>query len=343
MNLSVKEICREINGNWYGKSNVIVNSSSSIEKTTNNSICFLENVKFEKKIYSNDFKASVIIIQYNLLGKLSFSLEEILKKSTELKTIILVKNNAKESFTVLLNLFDKRSINIGIEKTSFISKNAKIGKKNYIGAFSYIGNESETAELVQIFPNCYIGNNVKIGNNTIIYSGVKIYDNTVIKSNCIIHSGCVIGADGFGFIKKDLKNIKIPHLGNVIIEENVEIGANTCIDRGKTHSDSTLIKREVKIDNLVQIGHNVEIGENTMIAGCTGIAGSVKIGKNCLIGGKVAIADHVIIADEIRIAGNSGVTKSFLKKGVVIQGPIAFEKNKFQKSYIHFKNISNKK
>ena len=343
MNLSVKEICREINGNWYGKSNVIVNSSSSIEKTTNNSICFLENIKFEKKIYSNDFKASVIIIQYNLLGKLSFSLEEILKKSTELKTIILVKNNAKESFTVLLNLFDNRSINIGIEKTSFISKNAKIGKKNYIGAFSYIGNESETSESVQIFPNCYIGNNVKIGNNTIIYSGVKIYDNTVIKSNCIIHSGCVIGADGFGFIKKDLKNIKIPHLGNVVIEENVEIGANTCIDRGKTHSDSTLIKREVKIDNLVQIGHNVEIGENTMIAGCTGIAGSVKIGKNCLIGGKVAIADHVIIADEIRIAGNSGVTKSFLKKGVVIQGPIAFEKNKFQKSYIHFKNISNKK
>ena len=343
MNLSVKEICREINGNWYGKSNVIVNSSSSIEKTTNNSICFLENIKFEKKIYSNDFKASVIIIQYNLLGKLSFSLEEILKKSTELKTIILVKNNAKESFTVLLNLFDNRSINIGIEKTSFISKNAKIGKKNYIGAFSYIGNESETSESVQIFPNCYIGNNVKIGNNTIIYSGVKIYDNTVIKSNCIIHSGCVIGADGFGFIKKDLKNIKIPHLGNVVIEENVEIGANTCIDRGKTHSDCTLIKREVKIDNLVQIGHNVEIGENTMIAGCTGIAGSVKIGKNCLIGGKVAIADHVIIADEIRIAGNSGVTKSFLKKGVVIQGPIAFEKNKFQKSYIHFKNISNKK
>ena len=342
MNLSVKEICREINGNWYGKSNVIVNSSSSIEKTTNNSICFLENIKFEKKIYSNDFKASVIIIQSNLIEKLSLPIEKILNKSTELKAIILV-NNAKESFTVLLNLFDKRSINIGIEKTSFISKNAKIGKKNYIGAFSYIGNKSETAELVQIFPNCYIGNNVKIGNNTIIYSGVKIYDNTVIKSNCIIHSGCVIGADGFGFIKKDLKNIKIPHLGNVVIEENVEIGANTCIDRGKTHSDSTLIKREVKIDNLVQIGHNVEIGENTMIAGCTGIAGSVKIGKNCLIGGKVAIADHVIIADEIRIAGNSGVTKSFLKKGVVIQGPIAFEKNKFQKSYIHFKNISNKK
>ena len=342
MRFSVKEICNNVNGIGYGELNTIINSSSNIEKTINNSICFLNNIRFEKLIFSNEFKASALIIQSSLIEKLSLPIDKILNKSKELKAIISV-SNAKESFTVLLNLFDKKSINIGIEKTSFISKNAKIGKKNYIGAFSYIGNESETAESVQIFPNCYIGNNVKIGKNTIIYSGVKIYDNTVIKSNCIIHAGSVIGADGFGFIKKDLKNIKIPHLGNVVIEENVEIGANTCIDRGKTHSDCTLIKREVKIDNLVQIGHNVEIGENTMIAGCTGIAGSVKIGRNCLIGGKVAIADHVNIADEIRIAGNSGVTKSFLKKGVVIQGPIAFEKNKFQKSYIYFKNISNKK
>ena len=169
-----------------------------------------------------------------------------------------------------------------------------------------------------------------------------IRDSTIIQSNCIIHSGAVIGADGFGFISKMQKNIKISHFGNVIIEDNVEIGANTCIDRGKTHADSTIIRKGVKIDNLVQVGHNVEIGEYTMIAGCTGIAGSTKIGKHCLIGGKVAISDHIEIADNIKIAGNSGVTKSFLKKGIILQGPIAFENNKFQKSYIHFKNMKEK-
>jgi len=341
MNLRVKEIYQKINGVVIGKVNTIIKSTSGIEKTTNGSICYLDNMRFEKIIYSGNLKASVLLIESNLTDKFSFSLNEILKKNSNLESIIKVEN-AKEAFVSILSLFTIDEKRNNIEKPSYIANTVKLGKGNYIGAFSYIDEESEIGDSVKIFPNCFIGKNVKIGKQTIIYSGVKIYDNTKIKSNCIIHAGVVIGADGFGFISKMKKNIKISHFGNVIIEDNVEIGANTCIDRGKTHTDSTRIKNGVKIDNLVQIGHNVEIGENTMIAGCTGIAGSTKIGKNCLIGGKVAIADHIKIADNIKIAGNSGVTKSFLKKGMIIQGPIAFEKNKFQKSYIHFKNVSKK-
>tara|TARA_B100001758_G_C18387108_1_gene600763 strand:- start:104 stop:1132 length:1029 start_codon:yes stop_codon:yes gene_type:complete len=341
MNLRVKEIYQKINGVVIGKVNTIIKSTSGIEKTKNGSICYLDNVRFEKIIYSGQLKASVLLIESNLIDKLSFSLNAILKKNSNLEAIIKVEN-AKEAFVSILSLFTIDEKRNHIEKPSYIANNVKLGKENYIGAFSYIDEKTEICDSVKIFPNCFIGKNVKIGKKTIIYSGVKIYDNTKIKSNCIIHAGVVIGADGFGFISKMKQNIKIPHFGNVIIEENVEIGANTCIDRGKTHTDSTIIKNGVKIDNLVQIGHNVEIGEKTMIAGCTGIAGSTKIGKHCLIGGKVAIADHIKIADNIKIAGNSGVTKSFLKKGMIIQGPIAFEKNKFQKSYIHFKNISKK-
>ena len=342
MNFSLKEICQKINGIGVGEMEAFINSTSGIENSIKNSICYLDNINFEKIICSGNLKASALLIENKLINNLSISLNEVINKNVNLKTIIKV-DNAKEAFVKVLSLFKKKIVKNNIETPSFVAKSVKLGKENYVGAFSYIGEETEIDDSVKIFPNCYIGENVKIGKKTIIYSGVKIYDNSKIKSNCIIHSGAVIGADGFGFIPKTKKNIKISHFGNVIIEDNVEIGANTCIDKGKTHTDSTIIKNGVKIDNLVQIGHNVEIGENTMIAGCTGIAGSTKIGKNCLIGGKVAIADHIKIADNIKIAGNSGVTKSFNKKGIIIQGPIAFEKSKFQKSYIHFKNMSQKK
>ena len=337
MNLTVKEICRKINGIGVGDLNTIVKLTSGIDKTINESICYIDDLKFEKNIYSGKLKASTLIVQSNLIEQLNLSTKEIINKNPNLQSIIEVKN-AKESFANILSLFTKNQNRNQIESPSYIAKTVALGKEIDIGAFCYIDEETEISDSVKIFPNCFIGKNVKIGANTIIHAGVKIYDNTKIKSNCIIHAGAVIGSDGFGFIAKKEQNLKIEHLGNVIIESDVEIGSNTCIDRGKTHVDSTIIKRGAKLDNLIQIGHNVIIGEHTMIAGCTGIAGSTTIGKNCLIGGKVAIADHLEIADNIKIAGNSGVTKSFLKKGIIIQGPIAFEKKKFQKSYIDFKN-----
>ena len=339
MNFKAFEISSKINGNLIGSPNTIIKSTSSIEKTQLDSICYLDDKKYITLLNEGKLLSSVIIIQKNLKENFNLSNEKILKQNKLIKCVIYV-NDAKKSFNLILKLFSKKKKKFQIDKKSSISKTAVLGKNINIGAFSFIDDNCKIDDNVYIYPNCFIGKNVVIKENTIIYPGVKIYDNSVINENCIIHAGCVIGSDGFGFINEQKNNIKIPHLGTVSIGKDVEIGANTCIDRGKTHSDYTLIDDGVKIDNLVQIGHNVKIGKNTVIAGCTGIAGSTTIGKNCFIGGKVAISNHIKIANNIKIAGNSGVTKSFLKEGVEIQGPIAFEKKLFQKSYINFKKNS---
>ena len=336
MNFRAFEISVKINGNLIGSPSTIIKSTSNIEKTQVDSISYLDDKKYFYILDQGKVLSSVLIIQKNLEENLNLGNEEILKKNKRVKCIIYV-TDAKKSFNLILNLFSKQKKKFKIDKKSLISKSVMLGKNINIGAFSFIDDNCIIDDYVFIYPNCFIGKNVVIKENTIIYPGVKIYDNSVINENCIIHAGCVIGSDGFGFINEQQKNIKIPHLGKVSIGKDVEIGANTCIDRGKTHSDCTLIDDGVKIDNLVQIGHNVKIGKNTVIAGCTGIAGSSSIGENCLIGGKVAISNHIKIANNIKIAGNSGVTKSFLKEGVEIQGPIAFEKKLFQKSYINFK------
>ena len=334
MNFRAFEISSKINGNLIGSPSTIIKSTSNIEKTQLDSISYLDDKKYINILNEGKVLSSVIIIQKNLEGNLVN--EEILKKNKCVKCIIYV-TKAKKSFNLILKLFLKQKKKFQIDKKSSISKSVVLGKNINIGAFSFIDDNCKIGDYVYIYPNCFIGKNVVIGENTVIYPGVKIYDNSVINENCIIHAGCVIGSDGFGFINEQQNNIKIPHLGKVSIGRDVEIGANTCIDRGKTHSDCTLIDDGVKIDNLVQIGHNVKIGKNTVIAGCTGIAGSSSIGESCFIGGKVAISNHIKIANNIKIAGNSGVTKSFLKEGVEIQGPIAFEKKLFQKSYINFK------
>ncbi len=341
MNFKAHEISDKINGNLIGSPSAIIKSTASIEKTQLDSICYIDDTKYINLLYEGKVVSSAILIQKNIGEESSLESENILKKNKNIKCIIYV-SDAKKSFNKILKLFLKQNKKFQIDKNSSISKSVLLGKKINIGAFSFIDDNCKIDDFVYIYPNCFIGKNVVIKKNTIIYPGVKIYDNSVINENCIIHAGCVIGSDGFGFINEQKNNIKIPHLGKVSIGKDVEIGANTCIDRGKTHSDCTLISDGVKIDNLVQIGHNVKIGMNTVIAGCTGIAGSTTIGKNCLIGGKVAISNHIKIANNIKIAGNSGVTKSFLKEGIEIQGPIAFEKKLFQKSYIYFKKKSKK-
>ena len=339
MNFRAFEISNEINGNLIGSPRTIIQSTANIEKTQLDSICYLDDKKYINLLNEGKVLSSVIIIKKNLVENLNMGHEGVFKKNKLIKSIIYV-NDAKKSFNLILKLFSKQKKKFQIDKKSSISKSVVLGKNINIGAFSFIDDNCKIDDYVYVYPNCFIGKNVAIKKNTIIYPGVKIYDNSVINENCIIHAGCVIGSDGFGFINEQKNNIKIPHLGKVVIGKDVEIGANSCVDRGKTHSDCTLIDDGVKIDNLVQIGHNVKIGKNTVIAGCTGIAGSTTIGKNCLIGGKVAISNHIKIADNIKIAGNSGVTKSFLKEGIEIQGPIAFEKKLFQKSYINFKKKS---
>ena len=226
----------------------------------------------------------------------------------------------------------------GIEQPNFISSSAKIGKDVYIGAFAYIGDNSIIEDGVKIFPNATIGDRCEIKAETIIYAGVKIYAETKIGTRCIIHSGVVIGSDGFGHAPlPDGSYMKIPQLGNVIIENDVEIGANSTIDRATL--GSTIIRRGVKLDNLVQIAHNVEIGEHTVVAAQSGVSGSTKIGKNCLIGGQVGFVGHITIADRTRINAQSGVSKSIEEPGKAFTGSPAFDYTESLRSQVVFRHL----
>jgi UDP-3-O-[3-hydroxymyristoyl] glucosamine N-acyltransferase len=239
----------------------------------------------------------------------------------------------------LLDMYNQIKNNkVGVEQPSFISHSAKLGSSCYVGAFVHIGDHVVIGNNVKIFPNTVIGNHTRIGDGTIIYGGVKIYADTRVGKECTIHAGVVLGADGFGFTPNTENNYqKIPQIGNVIIEDNVEIGANTCVDRATL--GSTIVRRGAKLDNLIQVGHNVEIGENTVMAGCSAIAGSTKIGKNCLIGGQVGIAGHITIADGVKIAAQSGIASSILKENDIVQGSPAFSIRDHQRSYVVFKNL----
>jgi UDP-3-O-[3-hydroxymyristoyl] glucosamine N-acyltransferase len=225
----------------------------------------------------------------------------------------------------------------GIEQPSVISENVTYGDGLYLGSFCYIGKNVTIGKEVKIYPNSYIGDNVVIGDNCLLFAGVRIYSETVIGNNCTIHSGTIIGSDGFGFAPlEDGTFKKIPQIGNVIIENDVEIGANTTIDRATL--GSTFIRNGVKLDNHIQVAHNVDIDENTVIAAQTGIAGSTKIGKNCMIGGQVGIAGHLVIGNGVKIQAQSGIGKNLVDNEVV-QGSPSFNYGDFAKSYVHFKNL----
>jgi UDP-3-O-[3-hydroxymyristoyl] glucosamine N-acyltransferase len=240
----------------------------------------------------------------------------------------------------LLEEYDKITSfsKMGVEDPSFVGENSEIGENIYRGAFSYIGDNVKIGNNVKIYPHAYIGDNVTIGDNCIFYSGAKIYADTVVGNNCIIHSGVVIGGDGFGFAPQpDGSYKKIPQLGNVILRDNVEIGANTVIDCATL--GSTYIDKGVKLDNLVQIAHNVEIGANTVIASQTGISGSAKFGKNCIVGGQVGVVGHVEVADRVTLAAQTGVSKSILDEGAVKWGVPAMDHRDHMKSSVIFRNL----
>ena len=299
-------------------------SLSKIEEGFSGSLTFLANPKYTSHIYTT--KASIVIVNNDFLPEKKLNL-----------TLIKVEN-AYAAFTTLLEYYNSSKNNkVGIESPLYISESASYGKDVYLGAFSHIGDNVVIGDNVKIYPHTFIGDNVTIKSNTILYSGVKVYFECVIGSNCYINSGAVIGADGFGF-SPDENGVykKIPQIGNVILEDFVDVGAATTIDRATL--GSTVIKKGVKLDNQVQVAHNVVIGENTVIAAQTGIAGSTKIGANCQIGGQVGIAGHISIGDNVRIVGQSGVTKS-IKSNQTINGTPAFNNADFNKSYVHFKNL----
>lgn len=327
MEFSAQQIAALVNGEIEGDHNATVRNLSKIEEGKPGTLSFLGNGKYEHFIY--DTEASIVIVYKNFKAQ---------KKLKDNVTLIRV-DEPRESFAKLLEMYDQIKNNkVGVEQPSFISLSAKVGSSCYIGAFVHIGDNVVIGDNVKIFPNAIIGNNSKIGNNTIIYGGVRIYADSQIGNSCTIHAGVVIGADGFGFTPNTENNYsKVPQIGNVIIEDNVEIGANTCIDRATL--GSTIIRRGVKLDNLIQIAHNCEIGENTVMAGCVAIAGSTKIGKNCLIGGQVGIAGHITIADGVKIAAQSGIGKSITKENDIVQGSPAFSVHDYQRSYVVFRNL----
>jgi UDP-3-O-[3-hydroxymyristoyl] glucosamine N-acyltransferase len=246
--------------------------------------------------------------------------------------------DAYVAFTKLLEFYNQVKLNkTGIEQPSFIDETVQYGADLYLGSFSYIGKNVVIGNNVKIYPNSYIGDNAIIGDNVTIFAGGKIYSETVIGNNCTVHSGAIIGSDGFGFAPNaDGTYKKIPQIGNVVIEDDVEIGACTTIDRATM--GSTVIRKGVKLDNQIQIAHNVEIGENTVIAAQTGIAGSTKIGKNGMIGGQVGFAGHITVGNNVGIKAKSGITKN-VKDGQIMQGSLAFGYTDFSKSYVHFKNL----
>ncbi len=324
MKFTAAQIAGILEGEVIGNPDAVVFKLAKIEEGTEGSLTFLANPKYVNFIYTT--QATITIVNNDFVPE------------NELATTLIKVDDAYQSFSKLLEYYNQvKLMKSGIEQPSVISENVTYGEQLYLGSFSYIGKNVTIGNNVKIYPNCFIGDNVSIGDNCIFFAGVKIYSETEIGNNCNFHSGCVVGSDGFGFAPTEEGTFnKIPQIGNVIIEDDVEIGANTTIDRATL--GITLIRKGVKLDNHIQIAHNVEIGENTVIAAQTGIAGSTKIGSNCLIGGQVGIAGHLTIGNNVRVQAQSGIGKN-IPDGEIIQGSPAFNYSDFSKSYVHFRNL----
>ncbi|MWB93969.1 UDP-3-O-(3-hydroxymyristoyl)glucosamine N-acyltransferase [Flavobacterium sp. GA093] len=324
MKFTAEQIAGILEGEVVGNPNAEVTRLSKIEEGEEGSLTFLANPKYINHIYTT--KASVTIVNDSFVPE------------SEITTTLIKVEDAYASFSKLLEFYNQVKLNKnGIEPQTFMTEGTKYGENLYLGSFSYIGQNVVLGDNVKIYPNSFIGDNVVIGDNVYIFAGAKIYSETIIGNNCTIHSGTIIGADGFGFAPSEEGSYsKVPQIGNVIIEDNVDIGANTTIDRATL--GSTIIRKGVKLDNQIQIAHNVEIGENTVIAAQTGVAGSTKIGKNCMIGGQVGIAGHLTIGNNVRLQAQSGVARN-IKDDEILQGTPSIGYTDFNKSYVHFKNF----
>jgi UDP-3-O-[3-hydroxymyristoyl] glucosamine N-acyltransferase len=325
MEFTAGQIADLLGGTIEGDANAKVNRLAKIEEGEPGSLTFLANKKYEEYIYKT--QASLVVVNNSFVPEFP------------LHTTLIRVEDAYKSFAVLLDTYNKISQNkVGRENPHTIASSAKIGANPYIGSFVYVGENSVLGDDVKLYPGVYIGDNVTIGSNTTLFAGVKVYSESRIGSNCRIHSGVVIGGDGFGFAPQDDANyVKVAQIGNVIIEDHVEIGSNTTIDRATL--GSTIIRKGVKLDNLIQVAHNVEIGEHTVIAAQTGIAGSTKIGRFCMIGGQVGIVGHLVIADKVKIAAQSGIGSSITKEGEIVQGSPAFGIGDYKKSYVGFRKL----
>ncbi len=324
MKFTATQIAGILEGTVEGNPEVEVSKLAKIEEGTPGSLTFLANPKYTSYIYSTE--ASIAIVSNDFVA------------DQEVKPTLIRVEDAYKSFSKLLEYYNQVKLSkSGIEQPCFISDTASYGEGLYLGAFSYLGDNVSIGDNVKIYPNVYIGDNVTIGDNCVLFAGSKVYSDSVIGNTVYIHSGAIVGADGFGFTPNEKGEYsKVPQTGNVIIEDHVDIGAGTTIDRATL--GSTIIRKGVKLDNQIQIAHNVEIGAHTAIAAQTGIAGSTKIGKHCLIGGQVGISGHLTIGDKVRIQAQSGIGRN-IKDGEVLQGSPSFNYADWNRSYVHFKNL----
>lgn len=326
MKFSAKDIAALTGGKVEGNPDVAVSQLAKIEEGKPGALSFLSNPAYAQYIYSTS--ASIVIVNEDFTPEQSLPAE---------LTLVRVRD-ARQAFAKLLDAYNQFRMNkTGVAASASVSASAITGKNVYIGANAVVGDNVVIADGAKIHPNVTINDNARIGENTILYPGVVVYHDCVIGNNCILQGGTIIGGDGFGFQPNSENNYqKVPHIGNVVIEDNVEIGANTTIDRATM--GSTIIRRGVKLDNLIQVAHNVEIGENTVIASQTGIAGSTKIGRDCLIGGQVGIIGHLTIGSRVKIAAQSGIGNN-LADDEIVQGSPAFAIGDYKRSYVVYRKL----
>lgn len=324
MEYSAKEIADFLQGQIEGDPDVKISQIAKIEEASAGTMTFLANPAYTPYIYKTN--ASIVLVR-----------NDFVPEQALMATLIRVED-PYGALARLLEMYQKSlPQKTGISSLAFISPSAEVPGDNYIGAFAYIGDNVKLGKNVKVYPHCFIDDQVTIADNTILYSGVRIYHNCRIGANCTLHANAVIGADGFGFAPQTNNNYKkVAQIGNVVIEDAVEIGAGTTIDRATM--GSTIIKKGVKLDNLIQIGHNVVVDENTVMAAQVGVAGSTKIGKNCMIGGQAGISGHLNIGDDVKMAAQAGVP-SHIKEGQIIMGSPAMEASKYRKAFIHFRNF----
>lgn len=324
MKFTATQIAGVLQGRVIGDEHIEVSNLSKIEEGKPGTLSFLANPKYTKYIY--DTEASIVIVN------------ESFEPEKELPCTIIKVADAYSAFSQLLDMYNQVKLNkSGISSQAFIADSAKISEDVYIGEFAVISENAVIGKGAKIYPQAFVGENVHIGEQTTLFAGARIYSDCIIGKNCTFHSGVIIGSDGFGFAPQDDKNYKkVAQIGNVIIEDHVEVGSNTTIDRATL--GSTIIRKGVKLDNLIQVAHNVEIGENTVIAAQTGISGSTKIGKNCMIGGQVGITGHLNIGNGVMIAAQSGVGSN-IPDGKIVQGSPAFDIAPYRKSYVYFRKL----
>ena len=324
MEFTAEMIAGFLGGDILGDKNASVHTVSSIEEGKAGSLAYLTNPKYEPFLYTTG--ASIVLVDRSF------------EPAQPVAATLIKVDDAAACVVKLLSMYNAaKPRRKGISDRASLSEKARIGEECYIGDFAVIEEGVTIGRNCQIYPQVYLGQGVTVGDNTTLYPGVKIYEGCSVGANCILHAGAVIGADGFGFAPNAEGGFdKIPQLGNVVIEDNVEIGANTCIDRAKT--DSTIIRRGVKLDNLIQIGHNVQIGENTVSSAQTGIAGTSRVGRNCFLAGQVGIADHVTIGDRVKVGSKSGIDKNVGDDEIRLGYP-ALPGMQYHRSSAVFKNL----